>query len=134
MTIQDAIANIINVSYTNIRTKFTSPPAAIGKISTAQTPVMFARNVALERSNPSLNFKPGLVNAEVEFVVLVEPGRQNLQVKNYELLRNIMQEFVSLWELNSTDLKIISYNIREGEETVGDTSYFAVLALVQIGL
>lgn len=130
-TLNEALAAFTTLTYPQINTLFEQPPYVI---STAQMPLAFMRYVEVERSQPSLNFRPGLVNGSAEFVVLVDASRQNLQAKNYELTRAIIEELVSIWESNSEEIQLISYTIEEGFENVGDTTYHSVIAKVNFGL
>lgn len=130
-TLSEALAAFTALSYPQIKTLLSYPPYTL---STAQMPLAFMRFVEMERSQPSLNFRPGLVNGAAEFIVLIDPSRQNLQSKNYEIVRAIMEEIVSVWEANSEDLQLISYTIEEGSENVDQTNYYSVVAKVNFGL
>lgn len=135
MNITQAITNFVNIQYVGIKTRFPSPPQTVGQISTAQLPLLFVRYAQIGRSENTLSFTGGGIrNAEFEIVVLVDAARQSLQTKNYEAMRVLMTELSDKWELNSSTLQILSYTIREGDETVGDTNYYAIIANVEVGL
>lgn len=130
-TLNEALNAFTSLTYPQIKTLLEQPPYTI---STAQMPLGFMRYVEAERSQPSLNFRPGLVNGSAEFVVLVDASRQNLQAKNYEFTRSIMEELITTWEANSEEIQLISYTIEEGFENVGETTYHSIVARVAFGL
>lgn len=130
-TVSEALDAFMSLSYPQIKTLLDQPPYTI---STAQLPLAFMRFVEIERSQPSLNFRPGLVNGSAEFVVIVDASRQNLQGKNYELTRSIIEELVATWEANSEEIQLISFRIAENFENVGETTYHSITAEVSFGL
>lgn len=130
--LRGALAAFTTLSYPSIKTNMTQPPYSL---STAQMPLAFFRNVEVERTaQPSFTYKPGILNCTAEFVVLIDAARQNLQDKNYELVRKIIEEIIDLWEANGDALQLNGFTIKESTENVNDTSYYSVLAEVEFGL
>ncbi len=130
--LRGALAAFTNLNYPSIKTTLTQPPYSL---STAQMPLAFFRKAEVERTaQPSFTYKPGILNCTAEFVVLVDAARQNLQDKNYDLVRKIIEEIIDLWEANGEALALIGFTIRESTEDVNETSYYSVLAEVQFGL
>lgn len=131
ISLQDGLNKFTSLTYPLIKTTLQQPPYTL---STAQMPLAFFRYASLERSQPSLTFKSGLVNCTAEFVVIIDASRQNLQNKNYEIVREIMEGIVNVWELNSLDLQVIDYTLKESTESVDNTTYYSVVAEVSFGL
>lgn len=130
--INEAIDRFLAINYTGIKTKKDSPPV---QVPAAQVPLLFIRSVVIRREGNSLAYTSSFNEAAMEMVVLVEPVRQNLQEKNYVLVRSLMEELATKFESNARDLMIIDYEIREGfEQLNSDTAYFAVIAQIRCGL
>jgi hypothetical protein len=132
INLRSDLAKFTALPYPSIKTVYTQPPYTL---STAQMPLAFFRNVEVERTAvPSFTYKPGIVNCTAEFVVLIDASRQNLQDKNYDLTRKIIEEIVVLWETNGAELGLNGFTIRESSEDVNETSYYSVLAEVNFAL
>ncbi len=130
--INEAIDRFLAINYAGINTKKSSPPV---QVPAAQVPLMFFRSVVIRREGNSLAYSSSFNEAGMELVVLVEPVRQNIQDKNYIVMRTLMEEIATKFEANARDLMLIDYEIREGfEQLNGDTAYFAVIAQIRCGL
>lgn len=126
--LRGALNRFISLSYSGVKTVYAQPPYSL---STAQMPLAFFRSVEIERTaQPSFTYKPGILNCTAEFVVLVDAARQNLQEKNYDLLRQIIESIIDVWEANGASLGIVGFTIRESSENVNDTSYYSIVAQV----
>lgn len=130
--IEQAIEKFLAIDYTNIKTKKSAPPT---QVPAAQLPYMFFRSVVIRREGVTLNYTSGFSEASMEMVVLVEPVRQNLQEKNYTIMRSIMEDIATKFEANAKDLLLLDYEIREGFEQINtDTAHYAVIAQIRCGI
>lgn len=129
ITVTGQVAAVMNFTMAHVATKYFAAPT---QVSTGQFPVLFVRNVRLEKSERALNFASGSLNViAFEIVVLVEAARQSNQFDAYELTRLIIDELASELETNAAALHLDYYTVLETFETAGETAYFTVLADVR---
>lgn len=103
--------------------------------TTANFPTLFIRNITFNMNyNSTLTNTRNVSTISCEYVIIVEPIKQNRPQKNYQTSRELMVNFVNAVESSEFQLNVNSVNIKEDFEMTEESVFFVIVAEVNCNI
>jgi len=129
---QEVINQLYSLRVTGVNLHLENAPFTF---VTANFPMMFIRQMTFNMNyNSTLTNQRNISTVTCEYVILVEPLKQNKPQKNYEKGRELMVNFVSAVESSQFALNVNTVNIKEDFEMTEESAFFVIIAEVQCSI
>lgn len=124
---------LATLSVTGVSRTYAYPPP---QVSTADMPLLYVRLPQGDAPIISLTGRTGLYTLRCDVVVVMEPLPQNLTTTNYTATLTMMDALVTALDTHragasANDWGILSYTIRGEWNTIGESSYWTVIAEIE---
>jgi hypothetical protein len=129
---QEIINQLYALRVTGVNVHLESAPFVF---STANFPTMFIRNLTFNVNyNSTLTNQRNISTVSCEYIIIVEPIKQNKPQKNYEKARELMVNFISAVESSDFKLNVNTVVIKEDFEMTEDNVFFVIIAEINCNI
>ena len=129
---QDVINQLYSLRVTGVNVHLENAPFTF---VTANFPMMFIRQMTFNMNyNSTLTNQRNVSTVTCEYVIIVEPLKQNKPQRNYEKGRELMVNFVSAVESSQFLLNVNSVNIKEDFEMTEESAFFVIVAEINCNI
>lgn len=129
---QEVINQLYSLRVSGVNVHLESPPFVF---TTANFPTMFIRQMSFNMNyNSTFTNERNISTVTCEYVIIVEPLKQNKPQKNYQKGRELMVNFVSAVESSQFSLNVNSVIIKEDFEMTEESAFFVIIAEVNCNI
>jgi hypothetical protein len=129
---QEVINQLYSLRVAGVNLHLESAPFTF---TTANFPTLFIRNITFNMNyNSTLTNTRNVSTISCEYVIIVEPIKQNRPQKNYQTSRELMVNFVNAVESSEFQLNVNSVNIKEDFEMTEESVFFVIVAEVNCNI
>ncbi len=126
-TLAAFIPALMDMTVTGVNAVLDEPPSQISTL-----PLMYPKLPTGEGAIEAFNSSAGLLSGTCEVVIVIEALRQNLQPVNFAAALSMMDALTTALVTNAGDIGIDSWEMQVEQDLIGDTSYWLVVATVEV--